>query len=155
VVCQMLLHVILLTCFFDAVDYNESCKALRVELPRSDSKLNEVAQHWRDVSTCPINMLNGYIGAIDGWFVQTKMPHDQTNQADYRSGHYQLYGLNVQAICDPDLLFLYIAVAGPGKINNNRAFSCLCELHNWIQSLPPWCFLSADGVYGLTRRVMI
>ncbi len=52
--------------FLDAVDYTESCKALRVELPRSDSKLNEVAQHWRDVSTCPINILNGHIGAIDG-----------------------------------------------------------------------------------------
>ncbi len=42
--------------FLDAVDYNESCKALRVELPRNDSKLNEVAQRWRDVLTCPINM---------------------------------------------------------------------------------------------------
>jgi hypothetical protein len=141
--------------FLDAVDYNEPCKALRVELPRSDSKLNEVAQRWCDVSTCPINMLNEHIGAIDGWFVQTEMPHYQTNQADYCSGHYQLYGLNVQAICKPDLLFLYIAVAGPGKINNNCAFSRLRELHNWIQSLPPWCFLSADGAYGLTRRVMI
>ena len=46
-------------------------------------------------------------------------------------------------------------MAGPGKINNNSAFSRLCELHNWIQSLPPWCFLSVDCEYGLTRRVMI
>jgi hypothetical protein len=89
--------------FLDAVDYNELCKALRVELPRSDSELNEVAQRWRDVLTCPINMLNVHIGAIDGWFIQTEMPHDQTNQADYCSGHYQSYGLNVQAICDPAL----------------------------------------------------
>jgi hypothetical protein len=141
--------------FLDAVDYNKSCKALRIELPRSDSELNEVAQCWCDVSTCPINMLNGHIGAIDGWFVQTEMPNDQTYQADYHSGHYQLYGLNVQAICNPDLLFLYIAVAGPGKINDNCALSRLRELHNWIQSLHPWCFLSVDGAYGLARRVMI
>ncbi len=95
--------------FLDAVDYNEPCKAIRVELPRSDSKLNEVAQRWCDALTCPINMLIRHIEGMDGWFVQTKMPHDQTNQADYHSGHYQSYGLNVQVIYNPDLLFLYLA----------------------------------------------
>jgi hypothetical protein len=47
-------------------------------------------------------------------------------------------------------------VAGPGKINDNRAFSRLRDLQNWMQSLPPpWCFVSADCVYGLNCRVMI
>ena len=62
--------------FLDAVEYNEPCKVMRVELPRSNVKLNEVAQHWCDVSTCPNNMLNGHIGAMDGWFAQTKMPKE-------------------------------------------------------------------------------
>jgi hypothetical protein len=61
-----------------------------------------------------------------------------------------VYGLNVQAICGPN-----IAVLGPGKINDTCAFSWLCELHNWMESLPPWCFISADCTYGLTQRVMI
>ena len=47
------------------------------------------------------------------------MPRGVSNQADYFSGHYQAYGLNIQAMCDPDLLFLYVAVAGPGKINDD------------------------------------
>jgi len=58
-------------------------------------------------------------------------------------------------MCDPNLLFAYIAVAGPGKINNNLAFSRIRDLQNWMQSLPPWCFVSADFTYGPNRRVMI
>ncbi len=104
--------------FLDAVDKNESCQAMQVKLPRTINKLNDLAQHWHDVSTCLINMVNGHIGAMDGWFPCTEMPGDQMNQVDYYSGHYQAYGLNVQAICDPNLLLIYIAVAGPGKIND-------------------------------------
>ena len=71
-------------------------------------------------------------GTMDGWFPRTEMPGNQVNQTDYFSGHYQAFGLNVQAMCDPDLLFLYIAVASPGKINDSRAFSRLRELQNWM-----------------------
>ncbi len=79
--------------FLNAVDYNESCRAMQVRLPRSIDELNELTQRWRDVSTCPINMLNGHIGAGDGWFPRTEMPGDQVNQTDYYSVHYQAYGL--------------------------------------------------------------
>ncbi len=115
-----------------------------MKLPRSINELNDHTNCWRDVSTCPINMLNGHVGAMDEWFPCTEMPGDQANQADYYSGHYWVYGPNVQAICDPNLLFSYIAVAGPGNVNGSRAFSQLLELHNWMESLPPWCFISAD-----------
>jgi hypothetical protein len=141
--------------FLDAVDKNESCQAMQVKLPRTINELNDLAQSWCDVSTCPINMLNGHIGAMDGWFPCTEMPGNQVNQADHYSEHYQAYGLNGQAICDPNLLFIHIAVARPGRINDTRVFSRLCELHNWIESLPPWCFISADYTHDLTRRVMI
>ena len=141
--------------FLDAVDYNDSCQEMQVRLPRTADELNDIAQRWRDVSTCPINMLNGHIGAMDGWFPRTEMPFDQVNQADYFSGHYQAYGLNVQAMCDADLLFIYVAVAGPGKINDSRAFSRLRELHKWMEGLPPWCIISADCAYGLSQRLLI
>jgi hypothetical protein len=99
-------------------------------------------------------MLHGHIGAIDGWFPCTEMPKDQPNQMDYYSCHYQAYGLNVQAMCDADLIFMYVCVAGPGKINDVRAFSRLRKLLDWLPSLPSWVFLSADCAYLLTRRVM-
>ena len=44
------------------------------------------------------------------------MPCGVSNQDDYFSGHYVAYGLNIQAMCDPDLIFMYVAVAGPEKL---------------------------------------
>ncbi len=45
-----------------------------MKLLRTINKLNDLAQHWRDVSTCQINMLNRHIGAMDGGFPCTEMP---------------------------------------------------------------------------------
>ncbi len=55
------------------------------------------------------------------WLQCTEMPFDATNQVDCFSGHYQCYGLNMQAMCYPDLLFLYAACAAPGKVNDTPA----------------------------------
>ncbi len=91
-----------------------------MKLLRTINKLNDLAQHWHDVLTCSINMLNRHIGAMDGGFPCTEMPGDQVNQADYYSGHYQAYGLNVQAFFDLNLLFvrarraLYIPLKNKG-----------------------------------------
>jgi DDE superfamily endonuclease len=41
----------------------------------------------------------------------------------YFSGHYQRYGVNVQACCDHLSHFTYISVAGPGVMNDNQAIN--------------------------------
>jgi hypothetical protein len=92
--------------FLNAIDYNETCRAMMIKLPRGGDELRDLVQRWLDVSTCPQHLFWGHIGAIDGWFPRTEMPRGVSNQADYFSGHYQAYGLNIQAMCDPDLLFL-------------------------------------------------
>jgi hypothetical protein len=66
--------------------------------------------------------MNGFLGAIDDWLPRIEMPYDVSNQVDYFSGHYRCYGLNVQAVCDPDLIYLFMGVAAPGKVNDVRAF---------------------------------
>ena len=63
-------------------------------------------------------MFYGHLLPIDGWLCTTQMPWDVSNRTDYMSGHYQRYGLNVQAMCDPNLRFAYFSVAGPGKMND-------------------------------------
>jgi hypothetical protein len=125
---------------------------MRIELPRGEDALRDLAQWWLDVLTCPEGLYWGHIGAIDGGFPLTVIPHGVSNQANYYSRHYQAYGLNIQAMCDPDLVFMYVAVAGPGKINDVRAFSCCTGLIDWFESLPNWCFVSADNTYPLTIK---
>ncbi len=110
--------------FLNAIDYNETFCAMRIQLPQGEDALRDLAQRWLDVLTCPQELYWGHIGAVDGWFPWTEMPHGVSNQANYYSGHYQAYGLNIQAMCDPELVFMYFSVADPGKINDVRAFSC-------------------------------
>ncbi len=43
---------------------------------------------------------------------------------------------------------MYVAVAGPGKINDVCAFSCCIGLNDWFETLPNWCFVSADNAFG-------
>ena len=65
--------------FLNAVDFNETCRAMRIELPQGEEKLRDLAQRWLDVSTCPQGLYWGHIGAIDGWFPRTEMPRGVSN----------------------------------------------------------------------------
>jgi hypothetical protein len=71
------------------------------------------------------------------------------------SGHYQCYGLNIQAMCDPDLIFLFWGVAAPGKVNDVRAFLRCDVLIEWLQKLPPEFFIGGDNPYSLSRGILI
>ena len=64
----------------------------------------------------------GCLSAIDGWLCTTEKPSDVLNPIEFCSGHYQRYGLNVQAMCDANLRFSYISVAASGGTNDSRAF---------------------------------
>ena len=141
--------------FLDAIDYNTSCDELQVKLPDASdhNALRELAQKWSDVSTADLFQYN--LGCLDGWLPRTEKPKDVPNQTDYFSGHYQCYGLNVQAMCDPDLLFLYVAVAAPGKVNDIRAFGRCTDLLEWLEALPPQYYILTDNAYPLSDRVLI
>jgi hypothetical protein len=52
--------------FLNAINFNETCHAMRMELPQGEEKLRDLAQQWLDVSTCPQGLYWGHIGAIDG-----------------------------------------------------------------------------------------
>ena len=69
--------------FLDAVDYNTSCDALQVELPDPSKieELEDLAGKWARVSSA-YNLMNGFLGAIDGWLPCTEMPYDVSNQVD-------------------------------------------------------------------------
>ncbi len=82
-------------------------------------------------------------------------PRCVSNQADYFSGHYEAYDLNIQAMRDQNLLFVHVAVAGPGKIKDVCTFNCCMGLIDWFKSLPDWCFVSADNSNPLTYKILV
>ena len=91
--------------FLDAIDYNHECPELQVCLPdpKNNEELADLANRWSSISTA-YGLFTHNLGCMDGWLPFTTAP-DVPNQADYYSGHYQSHGLNVQAMCDPDLFF--------------------------------------------------
>lgn len=142
--------------FLCAIDYNTTCPELQIELPdpACHNELNNLAFEWSRISTAQ-RVLDGFCGAVDGWLATTEAPFDAPHPADYYSGHYQCFGINVQAMCDPHLVFMYAGVTAPGKVNDSRAFLRCTELLEWLNSLPDEFFIGADNAYELSRRIMI
>jgi len=77
------------------------------------------------------------------------------NPGDYFSGHYKRFGLNVQAACDANLIFIYVSVAAPGRTNDQRAFKRLTRLSRWLQSLASGFFFGGDNAYPLLNNLLI
>ena len=100
-------------------------------------------------------IMYGHLAALDGWLCKTQKPFDVTNPLDYRSGHYERFGLNVQAMCDANLRIIYSSVAGPGKMNDARAHRKMIGLHKWLDELDNKYFCSGDNTYPLSDNVLI
>ena len=97
----------------------------------------------------------GHLSPLDGWLCTTQKPWDVPNPSDYRSEHYQRFGLNVQTMCDANLRIMYMSVAGPGNMNDARAYRKLMGLHNWLDQLESEYFCSGDNAYPLSNKMLI
>ena len=142
--------------FFNAIEFNTDIPELQIQLPdpTNPERLVNLADAWQDKSGA-FPLLDGFLGAIDGFLARTEMPFDVENPRDYFSGHYQFYGLNVQAMCDPNLLFLYACVAAPGKVNDIRAFYRCTPLLRWLEALPGENFIGGDNAYPLSQKILV
>jgi hypothetical protein len=102
---------------------------LAINFPELEDDLNRTAAEWSPRSVS-FGLLDGFLAAMDGcWLCCINKPWDVDNPGDYFSGHYQCFGLNVQAACDANLIFVYCAVAGPRRTNDQRAFRRLTKLN--------------------------
>ena len=109
-------HGVWSTCFlmrYNTIVHLLLCKYL-CPIPMTTELWFDLAERWANCLTA-FGLMNNHLDALDGWLPRTEMPWDVSNQTDYFSGHYQCYGLNVQAMCGPDLEFLYVAVVAPGR----------------------------------------
>ena len=81
------------------------------------------------------------MSTIDALLCCIKVPFSSktANIQSYFSGHYQDYGLNVQACCDSNCEFQEVTVAGPGGCNDIAAYrnTAMCLA---INCLPVGCY---------------
>ena len=66
------------------------------------------------------HVLRDCVAVLDGYHLQTITPSKKgvPNVWSYFSGHYQTYGVNIQAVCDQNCHFLFIGVTGPGVMGD-------------------------------------
>jgi len=139
---------------WDTIGAINQCNRLALQFPKNSMECAVLAQGFRNV--CMPGAVDGCIGAFDGWLLKIHTPAKNAvgNIRSYFSGHYQCYRLNVQAICNHNSQFLYIAVLGPGVMCDNVAYKQKVKgasLHDLIKSLPAGYYMVADAAYTPTE----
>ena len=71
----------------------------------------------------------------------------------YFSGHYQTYGVNIQAACDHNCPILFIGIAGPGIMGDRQA---VVEggLSKLVESTSGSLYCIGDCAYALTEKLL-
>jgi hypothetical protein len=120
--------------FWNAVIFNP---AFSLTLPHTLEELEANASAFEEKSKA-FGLYKGVIGALDGWLCDTNKPIVH-NTSNFFSGHYQRFGLNVQAMCDAHLHFMFLGITGLGDINNVLLGFGICpgfgsrQVHGTIQ----------------------
>jgi hypothetical protein len=142
--------------FLATVDNNTDRSELQIKLldPADVFEHNKLASKFAKISL-QYQLMDGWLGVIDGWLACTEKSYNTSNQVNYYSGHYQFYGINVQAMCGPNLIFLFLGIAAPGKVNNMRAFSRCDQVLKWLEALSLEYYIAGDNAYTLSQKVLI
>jgi hypothetical protein len=61
--------------------------------------------------------------------------------------------LNVQALVDSNLRFLYAGILKGGRSSDYKSYM-QSMLMSWIESLPPWFFVAGDNAYVCTEHLL-
>lgn len=117
------------------IDAINRCSELSIDFPKTTDEVIRAAEGFTSISSqgCIWNC----VAVIDGYHLQIRPPSksEVRNVKSFFSGHYQTYGLNIQAACDHNCRFLFVGVAGPGVMGDRDAIKQI-RLGSLIESLP-------------------
>jgi hypothetical protein len=101
---------------------------IKINFPKTEPECNMLAKGFISVSTN--RCIRNCVAAINGYLLAINAPakKEGLNVRSFFSGHYQRYGVNIQAACDHHSQFLFVAVAGPGQMGDRMACDCLISL---------------------------
>ena len=90
--------------------------------PSTDAEIRAASTEFRSLSSNGV--IDGCVGCIDGLLMKIQTPSKSKtgNVKSFFSGHYQTYGINIQAACDAKCRFISICVAAPGGTSDIAAF---------------------------------
>ena len=139
------------TIFIEAVN---SCPELDINMPSTVDEMKKVADDFATVSTD--SLIRGCVGCIDGFLATTKRPtmkESNNSPRAFYSGHYNTFGLNIQAVCDVRCRFLFFGVVAPGKCGDQVAFE-RTALFEYTKGLPDGYYIIGDAAYSVGEKVL-
>ena len=130
-----------------------SVDELEIKFPTTFEECKVAAAGFENISFQ--SAIANCTGAIDEYFVAIDTPpqSDVGNVRSYFSGHYQKYGINIQAVCDHLCHFIFVAVAAPGSINDRDAIK-ETPLPHLLRNLPQGFVVIADAAYKATEHLV-
>jgi DDE superfamily endonuclease len=100
-------------------------------------------------------VISNCVGVLDGYLLAIVTPPKQhaRNVQSYFSGHYQKYGVNIQACCDAHCRFTFLGIGGPG-VRKDRTAIRDCGLYDLVENLPPGYICIGDCAYQPTENLV-
>ena len=112
-------------------------------------------------SGCHGGILNGCIGALDGWIVKIRCPRESdgvggTDEFYCRKG---FYGINVQAIVDKNKLIIWRAIQCRGSEHDSKAFK-KSDMYKKLQEvagnlLAKGFYFMGDSAYSIRSYLLV
>jgi hypothetical protein len=129
------------------------CKALRIIFPKSQQEIENAIAGFASVSQD--GAIHNCVGVVDGYLLRIKVPskREVKNVRSFFSGHYQCYGVNIQAVADHHSRFIHFAFAAPGVTGDRDAIR-QCTLYDLIEGLPKMICVIGDAAYQPTEHMV-
>ena len=126
---------------------------LEIEFPSTKEHCVRIAEGFENVSHRGV--FKNCVGAVDGYLLSIMTPRkaEAKNVRSYFSGHYQRYGLNIQACCDADCRFTFLGIGGPG-VTKDRQGVKESGLYKKVQALPKGYICVADCAYIAPEKMI-
>jgi hypothetical protein len=120
--------------------------------PQTDNECKKAAAGFQSISS--YGAITNCVTAIDGYLLAIQTPPAKVvgNVRSYFSGHYQMYGVNVQAACDHLCRFNFIGVAGPGVMSDRDAINQI-KLGKLVENLPMGYVAIGDAAYTASEQL--
>lgn len=128
------------------------CEELKIRVPKTQEECAKAADGFKSISFQ--GCIDNCVYVVDGYHLQMTTPSkkEAKNVRSYFSGHYQTYGVNIQAACDHLCRFVFLAVAAPG-VTGDRDAVVECNLFELIESLPGLFTAIGDCAYKPTEHM--
>jgi hypothetical protein len=129
------------------------CNELRITFPKSKEEVTEAIAGFAGISTD--GAVYNCVGVVDGYLMRIKVPSKKEvgNVRSFFSGHYQCYGVNIQAAADHQCRFIHLAFAAPGVTGDRDAIK-QCSLYDLIEGLPLGVCVIGDAAYQPTEHMV-